>query len=152
MNESPKWAKPLMVFATLFVPFGVYFQGIHNYSMSVSIHAILWGTLPEFNVSEQAIIGNLLIILARSLFYGIFNIWFGIEVIRYFNNYTRKRAAIVAGALSIVYPIALVIVSWPLILFANSRVYVGPIPIQFVIGLLLMKYFGESKLHEPWSE
>jgi hypothetical protein len=140
-----------MVIATLFAPYGVYFESLSDSIISVSIHAILWGTLPEYNVSGS-IIYDSYIIIGRGIFYGIFNIWFGFEVIRYFKDYTRKRAAIVAGVLSIVYPLAWAIISWPWIIFSGTFVYIGPIPIQLVIGLLLMKYFGEPKIHEPWSD
>ncbi len=150
-TDSAKWAKWIMVIATLITPFGVYFQSLNDSTISVSVNAILWGTLPEYNVSGS-IIYDSYIIIGRGLFYGIFNIWFGFEVIRYFKDHTRKREAIIAGVLSIVYPLALAITSWQWISYSDTFVYIGPIPIQLVIGLLLMKYFGEAQLHEPWSD
>ncbi len=149
---STKWAKWVMVITTLLAPSGVYFFSLRNSNITVSIHAILWGIMPEQSSSSGSIIFDSYIIVGRGLFVGIFNIWFGFEVIRYFNNYTRKRTAILAGVLSIAYPLVLAVVSWPWISYVESFVYMGPIPIQLVIGLLLMKYFGESKLLEPWSD
>jgi len=149
---SVKWAKWTMVFVTLFAPSGVYFFSLRNSNITVSIHAILWGIMPEQSSSSGSIILDSYIIVGRGLVVGIFNIWFGFEVIRYFNDYTRKRTAVLAGVLSIAYPLVLAIISWPWIRYSESFVYMGPIPIQLFIGLLLMKYFGEHKLREPWSE
>jgi hypothetical protein len=148
---STKWAKMIMIITTLFAPSGVYFFSLRNSNITVSIHALLWGIMPEQSSSGSFIFGSY-IIVGRGLFYGIFNIWFGLEVIRYFNDYTRKRTAIIAGVLTIAYPLVMAIIAWPWIQYADSFVYMGPIPVQLVIGLLLMKYFGEPKLHEPWSD
>ncbi len=147
-----KWAKWIMTITTLFAPSGVYFFSLRNSNITVSIHAILWGIMPEQSSSSGSIILDSYIIVGRGLVVGVFNIWFGFEVIRYFNDYTRKRRAILAGVLSIAYPLVLAIVSWPWIRFSESFVYLGPIPIQLLIGLLLMKYFGEPILREPWSD
>jgi hypothetical protein len=150
--EVAKKAKSIMVFVTLFAPFGVYFHSVRNFTVEVSVHAILWGTRPDLNYSGSSILFDIFITFVWGLYYGIFNIWFGFEVIRYFNDYTRKRRAILAGVLSIAYPMIWAIISWGWISYSDTFVYIGPIPIQLVIGLLLMKYFGEPQLHEPWSD
>ncbi|MCJ7817280.1 MAG: hypothetical protein MUP60_00355 [Candidatus Thorarchaeota archaeon] len=46
-TDRTKWAKWIMVIVTLFAPFGVYFFSLRNSIASVSIHAILWGIMPE---------------------------------------------------------------------------------------------------------
>lgn len=144
--NSAKLTKWVMVITTLFAPFGVYFFSIRNSNITVSVHAILWSIMPENSGLNE------IFIVVMRLSYGIFNIWFGFAVIRYFDDYTRKRTAIIAGVLSIVYPLVLAIISWPWIIQSETLVYMGPIPIQLIIGLLIMKYFGEPKLQEPWSD
>ena len=109
---STKWAKWVMVITTLLAPSGVYFFSLRNSNITVSIHAILWGIMPEGSLSGSIILDSY-IIVGRGLFVGIFNSWFGFEVIRYSNNYTRKRTAILARVLSIAYPLVLAVVSWP---------------------------------------
>lgn len=141
-----------MGITTLLAPFGVYAFSVRNSILTVSLHAILWGIMPEDFVYNGSILFDMYIIIGRGVFYGIFNIWFGIEVIRYFNDYTRRRMAILSGILSLIYPFAMVIISWPWLHTSTTFEYLGPIPIQFVVGLLLMKYFGEPKLREPWSD
>jgi len=71
--EGAKWAKWIMVLTTLFAPFGVYFQSLSESIITVSVHAILWGTLPDYNASGS-IISDSYLIIGRGLFYGIFNI------------------------------------------------------------------------------
>ncbi|MFW9843182.1 MAG: hypothetical protein ACFFEV_01270 [Candidatus Thorarchaeota archaeon] len=153
MNASTNranWARLIMVITTLVAPFGVYFFSLSNSSISVSIHAILWGLMPEESGPSGSFIFDLYIIIGRGLFYGLFNIWFGFEVIRYFNNYTRRRAVIISGILSIVYPFVLTVVAWPWIIQSESFVYLGPIPIQLIIGFLLMYFLHPEEPTDPW--
>ena len=145
-------AKLIMGITTLFAPFGVYAFSVRNSILTVSMHAVLWGFMPEQVGNTGSILFDMYIIIGRGLFYGIFNIWFGIEVIRYFDDYTRRRMAIRSGILSLLYPFAMVIISLPWLLHSTTFEYLGPIPIQFIVGLLLMKYFGEHKPSEPWSD
>jgi len=141
-----------MAITTLFAPFGVYAFSVRNSILTVSMHAVLWGIMPGESGNTGSTLFDMYIIIGRGLFYGIFNIWFGIEVIRYFNDYTRRRMAIQSGIISLLYPFAMVIISWPWLQHSTTFEYLGPIPIQFIVGLLLMKYFGEQKPLEPWSD
>jgi len=144
--NGAKWAKWIMVITTLIAPCGVYFFSVRNSNITVSVHAILWSIMPEHSGLSE------IVIVVMRLSYGIFNIWFGIAVIRSFEDYTRKRTAIIAGVFSMAYPLVLAIISWPWIIQSESLVYMGPIPIQLIIGLLIMKYFGEPEIHEPWND
>ena len=149
---SITWAKWIMIITTLFAPFGVYFFSLRNSFLTVSLHAILWGIMPDQAGSSGSIFLDSFVIIGRGLFYGIFNIWFGLEVIRYFKDCNRKNIALFAGVLSLVYPLVFAVLALPWIGEAESLVYMGPIPIQFVIGILLMRYFGEPELLTPWAE
>jgi hypothetical protein len=116
------------------------------------VHAIFWGIMPEESGSSESLILDSYVIVGRGFFFGIFNIWFGLEVIRYFKDYNRKRMVIIAGVLSLVYPSVLAVVSWPWIRYSESFVYMGSIPIQFIISILLMRCFGEPELASPWTD
>jgi hypothetical protein len=146
------WAKWIMAITTLFAPFGVYFFSVRNSILTVSMHAVLWGIMPNPSGDTGLVQFGTYIIVGRGLFYGIFNIWFGIEVIRYFNDYTRRRMAIRSGILSLVYSFVMAITSLPWLLHSTTLEYLGPIPIQFIVGLLLMKYFGEQQPLESWRD
>jgi hypothetical protein len=149
---SDRLAKWIMVLTTLLAPFGVYPFSVRRDVLTVSMHALLWGIMPEEFGYHGSIVFYMYVIIGRGLFYGIINIWFGIEVIRYFNDYTRRRMAIRAGILSLIYPFAMVIISWDWLQYSTTFEYLGPIPIQFVVGFLLMKYFGEQEPIELWSD
>jgi len=147
-----KWAKWIMAITTLIAPFGVYPFSVRNDVLVVSMHAMLWGIMPDVFANHDSILLDMYTIIGRGLFYGIFNIWFGIEVIRYFNDYTRRRMAIRLGILSLIYPFAMVIISWPWLQYSTTFEYLGPIPIQFAVGFLLMKFFGEKESLELWND
>ncbi len=149
---SDRLAKWIMGITTLLAPFGVYPFSVHNDVLTVSMHALLWGIMPEAFAYNGSILFYMYVIIGRGIFYGIFNIWFGIEVIRYISDYSRRRMAITSGISSLIYPFAMVIISWPWLQYSTTLEYLGPIPIQFVVGLLLMKYFGEQKPLEAWSD
>ncbi len=140
-----------MGIVTVFVPFGVYPYAISNGSLTVSIHALLWGIMPE-DYTFSSPFSAIYILLGRGLFYGFLNLWFGIEVIRYSSNHGRRSAALFSGVLSLLYPVLMVILFLPWLNNANSLMYVGPIPIQFAIGLLLMRYSGEHEMSTVWDE
>ena len=140
-----------MISIALFAPFGVYFWSIHNDVITVSIHAIFWGIMPEgasgagFTLLDPYVV-------ARSVFYGIFNICFCMEVIKFNDDHTRRRAALISGALSLVYPFFWAILALPFFLQLATFVYMGPIPIQQAIGFALMKLSGAHEPESPWSE
>ena len=139
----------IMGVATLLAPFGVYFFSGGD-PISVSIHAILWGIMPEGTGIGGVSFLNY-IVVGRGLFYGVFNIWFGIEVVRHFSDSTRRRAATIAGVLSLLYPVIWAIIALPW-LIAGSLVYLGPIPIQLIVGLIVMRYTGQPEIISAWDD
>ena len=150
--SSDRLAKLIIGITTLFAPFGVYPFSVRNDVLIVSMHAMLWGIMPDVFANQNSIFLDIYTIIGRGLFYGIFNIWFGIEVIRYINDNTRRRLAICSGILSLIYPFAIVAISWPWLQYSTTIEYLGPIPLQFVIGLLLMRYFRKQEPLGPWSD
>lgn len=151
-DQRLEWIAPtIIILTTLFAPFGVYFFSLSHSTIIVSVHSLLWGIMP----GESRGIGYLLVesylIVGRGLFYGIFNIWFGIEVIRHFKDYNRRRMVLISGAISMIYPIFLAILSWRWLIYSATFVYLGPIPIQLVVGLSLSKLYGERKPLELWK-
>jgi hypothetical protein len=153
---NPDIAKIIMIVITLIVPSGIYFWSVHGLHedvryIEVSIHAIIWGIMPE-GASGAGISFLDPYVTARGIFYGIFNIWFCIEVIRFSNDYTRRKAVFVSGLLSILYPFFWTILALPFFLQYAAFTYVGPIPIQQAIGFALMKLSGVSEPKSPWSE
>ena len=153
---NPDIAKIIMIVTTLVAPSGIYFWSVHSINehvryIEVSIHAIIWGIMPEgasgagFTILDPYV-------TVRGIFYGIFNIWFCIEVIRFSKDYTRRKAVFVSGAFSLLQPTIWTIIALSFFFQYVTFTYVGPIPIQQVVGFVLMKFSGAPEPTTPWSE
>jgi hypothetical protein len=143
--------KLIVGLVTVFIPYAAIPFSVRNGQMTVSIHALVWGIMPE-GIYFSSWINLYYILLGRGLVYGIFNIWFGIEVIRYIQNKDSKNAVFLSGLLTILYPLLWIYYSYPWLQNAVSFVYAGPIPIQLVAGYLLMRYGREPEIAAPWDD
>ena len=132
------WVKVIMGIVTLAVPFGVYPYAIGNGVLTVTVNALIWVRYPDGSFYIP-----IYYLLQRGLLYGIFNLWFGLEVI--LNASNRRIAVLLSGALSLLFPFLVVasFITW--IGDADVQTYLGPIPIQLAIGLLLMRFSGERR-------
>ena len=153
---NPDIANIIMIVTTLLAPSGVYFwsvQGIREEVryIKVSIHAIVWGIMPEGASGAGFTILDSYVTI-RGVFFGIFNILFCVEVIRFSRDYTRRKAALVSCAFSFLQPILWAIIALSFFFEYATFAYVGPIPIQQVIGLAIMKLSGAPEPKSPWSE
>ena len=75
---------------------------------------------------------------------------------RFCENRASKRAGLLIGGLSLLLPSlqALMGVDYVMDFFYGTGifVYVGPIPVQLIIGLILMRFAGPWKVQVPWDE
>ncbi len=148
-TSSHNWVKWVMGITTLFAPFGVYAFSLEDSIITVSIHSLLWGIMPG---GTGSLLFDSYLIVGRGLFYGIFNIWFGIAVIRYFKDNSRRTMVLISASLSMVFPIFLAVQSWPWLRYSATLVYLGPIPIQLITGLILMRVVRQSEPIQPWVD
>jgi hypothetical protein len=128
-----------MIIVTLIVPFGIFPYAIGNGELEVTINALLWVRYPD---------GSFYIpyyYLLERWSYGICTLWFGVEVVLYTSNRDHRIIALFSGALSLVFPFLIGASFIPWMSDADVLTYVGPIPIQLVIGLLMMRFGGEQK-------
>ncbi|MHA2153503.1 MAG: hypothetical protein ACXAAQ_16135 [Candidatus Thorarchaeota archaeon] len=144
-------ASIIIILTTLLAPFGVYFFSLNGSVITVSIHSLLWGIMPG-NSSFESLLRDSYLIIGRGLFYGIFNIWFGIAVIRYFKDNSRRTMVLMSALLSIIFPFFLAVLSLPWLSYSTTQVYLGPIPIQLITGLILMRIGRQSESIQPWSD
>ena len=146
LKLGSNWVKVIMIIVTLIVPFGVYPYSIGNGVLRVSIHALVWVILPDGGFYIP------IYILLERWFYGIFNIWFCVEVILSASNRDHRIPALFSGALSLVFPFLIGASFIPWMSDAHTLTYVGPIPFQFAIGLLMMRFGCERKLTNAINE
>lgn len=78
----------------------------------------------------------------------ILNVNYAIWVVRYYKNQTSRYTAIMMGMLSMILPVALAIY---LSAMFGTLMLVYPIPIQFIIGLVLLWKIEGPEVISPWS-
>jgi len=78
----------------------------------------------------------------------ILNIAFAIWVVRYYKGQTSRYTVAMIGMLSVVLPVALVIY---LSAMSGTFMLVYPIPIQFIVGLIMLWRIEGPDMISPWS-
>jgi hypothetical protein len=146
-----KYATPIMVLATVVPPYTTFLFGIFGLDnhVSISTYAVLWVVYPsEAGVSGLQVLNFYALYSGLSL--GFFNIVFAIQVVRFIKGKSKKRNTLLAGALTLFVPTTAILAAWPVMIAARVFVYIGPIPIQLVTGLLLIHFAGPKEITSPW--
>ncbi len=140
-----------------------------GYWIDLVIIAITWMYLPESGNSSPMYLGIRgygLHLLNPMVLYRTFTLWilsllFGFQVIRFRSGDAGKKSTLALGILSLVPPTVLGLMGYVAIIQADVIAYSGPIPLQFVIGYILMRYsenwetrtpFGEDEPTKWWEE
>lgn len=163
----------IMLFATLFLP-TANLQGptsvqANEYIMGVRVTALIWAMdISYWIINSQvgiSITGFSILDpdpfwMLITLIYSAFDVVFAIQVVRFCRNQTSKRLALLAGVLTIVFPMIFnpygaylgIQDMIDFIMRSGLLLYIGPLPIQLIIGLVIMRYAGPWKLTKPWQE
>ena len=137
----------IMLIVTLVAPLVALWQGGTESEIDVSIIAITWVFLPlhwDNNVAAFGVYGgglhllNPAVILNTSILW-IFNALFTLYVIRYYQERTSKRFVLLLGGLTLLLPLINVLMAVDYLWKRRLLVYIGPIPIQLIVGLLLIR-------------
>ncbi len=161
------------ILITLLVPFSVYFYIIagsmsaFGYSMP---YALLWTYIPygaNLDLVGTSIFGLFLSVDPNSIFSGLhilnpllmmwapifggFNILFAVQVVRYTKGKSSLRKTIVASLLTLAIPLYQIIIFVPYMLSLGYLRIIGPIPIQLIVGLILVRRYGSKPLTSPWE-
>jgi hypothetical protein len=146
---SWKHASIIMALATLVPPFMTVFSHLDGQSISVAIVALIWAIFPPSSPTSgfQILDGNW---LQGSLPLGFFNIVFAFQVIRFIRGKSSKVKTLAVGVMTIIIPMIAFFGMLPYMISRQIFVYVGPIPIQLVIGLFLMRFFAPEEPTTPW--
>jgi hypothetical protein len=82
----------------------------------------------------------------------IFSILYIRQIARFFNGDSSRDSALMCGLISILLPTLVGIVISVLLGYPySSYLYVYPIPIQFLVGLVFLYRFREPENISPWS-
>ena len=142
----------LMILATLIPPYAMLPYSIIGRHDAVTIVegmmlGLFWVILPPSISPTGLQIFHPQFILT-SIGLGVFNIIFAGQVYRLVEQKTSFKLVLLSGILTLVIPIA-----WTLGFLSYTFVsYVGPIPIQLAIGLVIALIFRKKEIKTPWNE
>jgi len=144
-----RWAELVMAVATLVLPFMTIFYGLDGQSIYVAITALFWAIFPPVAPASgfQILDGYW---LQGSLPLGFFNIVYAFQVMRYIRGKSGKWKTLAVGVMTLVVPLIAFLSVLPRMISRAVFVYIGPIPIQLVIGLLLIHLLPPEEPTKPW--
>ncbi|MGY5858907.1 MAG: hypothetical protein RTU63_06025 [Candidatus Thorarchaeota archaeon] len=144
-----KYAELIMVLATLVPPFMTIFYGLDGRGIYVAVTALFWAIFPPVAPASgfQILDGHW---IQGSLPLGFFNIVFAFQVIRYIRGKSGKRKTLAVGVMTLVVPLIAFFFYLRYMIINGFFVYIGPIPIQLVIGLILMRSLAPEEPTTPW--
>jgi len=144
-----KHASIIMALVTLIPSYTTFLLGFSEHRVSVAVYAILWAIDPPGAFGFQ-ILNYWSLSMGPIL--GIFNILFAIQVVRYTKEEAGKMSTLLTGCLTLLLPLTSLLVTLPFMIMNSYFVYIGPIPIQLLTGLFLMKAARKPEPTQPWEE
>ena len=144
-----KQAAIIMVLVTLIPPYTTFLLGFGEHRVSVAIYALLWAINPPGAMGFQIL--NYWS-LSMGIPLGVLNILFAIQVVRYTKEEAGKMSTLLTGCLTLFLPLTSLLVTLPFMIMNSYFVYIGPIPIQLLTGLFLMKAARKPEPTQPWEE
>ena len=141
----------IITLVTIIPPYTVFLLGFggHDHRVSTAVYALLWAIDPPGTFGLQVLNGPA---LSMGIPLGIFNILFAFQVVRYTREEVGKTSTLLAGVLTLVLPLLSLILTLPYMITYSQFVYIGPIPIQLITGLVLMRVARQPDLTQPWDE
>ena len=144
-----------MILITLFIPyaalywFTIFLPVGMEAIVGVGIYAILWAYFPDHRNYARFQIFTPGVVMG-SVILGIFNILFGLVVVRYCKGKTRKMSVILSALLTFLFPIYQAFLYLPHLFELEILEYIGPIPIQVIAGFIIAKRYGPQEIDSPW--
>ena len=155
-GTSPGVIAVLMILVTLILPLG-YISGssfipFYYDLFVIGFYGLFWVLgYPLFSSYGFHILSPSLWISSCSL--SIFNLLFAFLLVRYFQGRTSKQHVLLIGVVSLIYPALFVLMqAWFFSLPPYMTSIVWPIPIQFIIGLILLYKIPGPELLESSVE
>lgn len=157
----------IMLFVTLFIPtnnlMGPGHMQANEFVVGVRVTALIWTLDISYwiiNLQVGISIADFSILDPYSMFaaviYSVFNIVFAVQVVRFCRGQTSKRLTVFVGMLTLLFPLVFSPYWYyqEILAFIERSgllLYIGPLPIQLIIGLIIMRYAGPWKVTEPWE-
>ncbi len=149
-SQVISWIKWFMIVVTVLFPFGIYpsLWFIESYtigqttinSASVVLLSFLWAYSPS------SFIGGFIVLEPSWIIYGlaagVFNILFAVQVVRYCRDMISWNELVWTALLTLVIPTLSLATLLPTMMATGVYAYLGPVPIQLLIGLWIARRAG----------
>jgi hypothetical protein len=130
----------------------------HNY-IDIVIVALIWTYFPHSGNSNPLLFGIEgygLYFLNPSVFintltFTFLSVVFAAQVVQFRMGKAQKKQTILLGILSILPAIVWGLLGYGIVFMSGILMYFGPIPIQFLVGLLFMKYSEKWQINRPFE-
>ena len=155
-GTSPGVIAFFMILISLIVPIGVIpmnaFLIFSGWGMGPDfmIYSLLWSYSPNLHISFTFIPVFMLLNIWMVLPLTLFNIAYIYQIVRYYRGHCTRYSAIWVGMLSLTIPTVFSLVTGGFLQPGGVFSFVGPIPIQFIVGLLFMYKFPGPEMTSPW--
>ena len=144
-----KQASIIMTLVTVIPPYTTFLLGFGEFEVYAAVYALLWAINPPGAFGLQILNSEA---LSMGLPLGVFNILFAIQVVKYAKEEAGKMSTLLAGCLTLILPLTSLLITLPFMIMNSYFVYIGPIPIQLITGLFLMKAARTPEPSQPWEE
>ncbi len=132
---SPGIIRMIMIIVTVFAPFGFIpsdYGMFGVYSLLPGIYGLFWIIVNPFSYLPLC----------------LFNILYTRQLVRYYQAKSSRDSVHLIGLLSILLPTAIVLYISGMF---GGFVFLYPIPIQFVVGLIILHRIEGPEVISPWS-
>jgi hypothetical protein len=147
---SPRLIAVIMFLTMLIVPLGYipeFIGHIFYFHYEIQLYSFFWHVEPSSYFGFRIYLTNiqeLLIMLPLTIMHWIFAYW----VVRHYQGKSSKLMAALLGLASIIIPLVSSFY-WSLSTMQLDIIY--PIPIQFIIGLIILWRIEGPEIISPWS-
>jgi len=155
-GTSPGVIAFFMILISLIVPYGilptnawlVLSGGLDN--PELMIYSLIWVYTPGFYVPLILIPVFMIFNIWFTLPLTLFNIAYIWQVVRYYRGHCTRYSAIWIGLLSVTIPTLFGLVTTGLFNPVGGFLFIGPIPLQFLAGLIFMYKIPGPEMTSPW--
>ena len=155
-GTSPGVIAFFMILISLIVPIGIIpfnaFIVLGGYApVNFMIYSLIWIYIPEFYVPFSMIPLFFLLNIWFTLPLTIFNIAYVWKIIRYYRGQCTRYSVVWVGLLSIILPTFIALATTGILSPVGGWLFVGPIPLQFIAGLILLYKIPGPDMTSPWK-
>ncbi|MFW9958963.1 MAG: hypothetical protein ACFFCT_12905 [Candidatus Odinarchaeota archaeon] len=151
---GPRVIAIIMIVITIAFPLGVMPSSVITGdwdpdSRSWIVYSLVWAFDTQFQYLPFGAITYLILYLTLPLI--ALNILYIRQMVRYYYGEVSRYSAVMVGAISIILPTLLALGTSGFFLPQGEYMYVGPIPIQFIAGLILLYKVPGPDPISPWA-